>query len=240
MSQSSGRRFRLLAVPTLMVVAMLPVLIGLGVWQLQRMDWKGGLIAHIDDRMAAEPTTMPAVIEDAEAWDYRRVSVQGRFLDGSALIVLGRTHQGRAGGHLIAAFERTDGAALGRHILVNRGWVPDAAASTDAWEWPAGEVMVEGVLRLPAPQGTFQPDNVPEARQWYWVDLAAMATALAIDTPQLILEAADADPRPPIGGQTRLDIPNNHLQYAITWFGLAGVLVVIFVLYQLRRGREEQ
>ena len=123
---------------------------------------------------------------------------------------------------------------------MNRGWVPDASADASAWVWPDSDVTLEGVLRVPAGQAPFRPDNVPEADQWYWVDLPAMAAALQIEPPRLILEAADAGGSPPIGGQTRLDISNNHLQYAITWFGFAATLVVIYVLYHWRRGRKER
>lgn len=238
----TGRlRFRPTLVPTVMVVAMLPVLIGLGVWQLQRLDWKADLIARIEARVAASPVAMPASIDDPAAWDYRRVRVHGRFLPRSALILLNRTHDGRPGGHLVAAFERTDtgtadGPAVGPPILIDRGWVPDTTAAVTAWPVPDGDVFVEGILRTPPPPGWFQPDNDPIAQQWYWLDLPAMADALGVaPAPPMILEAAGGDGPPPIGDQTRLALPNDHLQYALTWFGLAAVLIAIYVVYHMRR-----
>lgn len=239
MAERGSLRFRPTLVPTLMVLAMLPVLIGLGIWQLQRLDWKTALLAHIEDQIAAAPVAMPAAIDDPAEWEYRRVSVRGRFVAGRALVLLNRTYEGRAGGHLIAAFERTDAGADGGSptLLIDRGWIPDTTAVATAWAVPEGEVTVDGVLRAPPPQGWMQPDNDPVAHQWYWVDLAAMADALDVaPAPTMLLEAGVEGTAPPIGGQTQLNIPNDHLQYALTWFGLAAVLVVIYLVYHLRRG----
>ena len=140
---------------------------------------------------------------------------------------------------------RSSGKASGRTdvgpdepiILVNRGWIPldarDPAVRADGL--PAGMVTISGIARRPPERGWMQPDNESDANLWFWVDVAAMAEAVAVGpVPALILEADAAGEALPIGGQTRLDIPNNHLQYAITWFAFAMILLVIYVLYHRR------
>jgi surfeit locus 1 family protein len=102
---------------------------------------------------------------------------------------------------------------------------------------------VTGIVRAPEKQGLFTPDNEPKANRWFWRDWPAMRRALfparTVEVAPFFLEADDT-PVPggwPKGGQTRLDIPNDHLQYAITWFLLAAGLLVIYALYVLDRYR---
>lgn len=235
------RWFRPSLWPTVFTVPALAVLVALGVWQLQRLEAKTALLARIDARMAAPAVAMPGVIDDPGAWDYRRVTAEGVFLHERELHLTGRTYRGRAGFQIVTPLRRTDATAPGQVVLVNRGWVPldRREPETRAEGLPAGPVSVTGVLRRPAGPGWMQPDDDPEANLWFGVDLPAMAAAAGIaPPPTLILEAA-AGPEPavlPIGGQTRLDIPNNHLQYAITWFAFAVVLAAIYILYHRRAG----
>ena len=233
-------RIRLSLWPTLVAVPVLAVLIALGVWQLHRHDEKSALLARIEAGLAAEPVRMPADIADPEAWDYRRARVAGDFLHDRELYLASRSYRGQAGLHVVTPLRRTDATASDHVILVNRGWVPtdrrDRASRGDGL--PAGTVTVSGILRRPSERGWMVPDNEPDANLWFWADLTAMAESAGIaPVPTVILEA-DVDPAGgplPIGGQTRLDVPNNHLQYAITWFAFAVTLIVIYVLYHRRR-----
>jgi surfeit locus 1 family protein len=149
-----------------------------------------------------------------------------------------RTMQGAVGYQVVTPLKRADGSFL----LVNRGWVPDDRKdpATRPDGQVSGTVAVEGAIRIPGRQHWLQPDNEPAKNLWFWSDLAAMAGHAAIPPDQLVpvfLEAGAA-PNPdglPIGGQTRVNLPNDHLQYAITWFALAVGLAVIYVVYHLRR-----
>ena len=132
---------------------------------------------------------------------------------------------------------RTDAGSDEPIILVNRGWIPldarDRAGRAEGL--PADTETVSGIARRPPERGWMQPDNEPDANLWFWTDTTAMAKAAAVGpVPALILEADAAGDALPIGGQTRLDIPNNHLQYAITWIAFAVILLVIYVLYHRR------
>jgi len=233
-------RIRLSLWPTMFAVPALAVLIGLGVWQLHRHDQKTAFLGRIEAGLAAEPVRLPADIADPDQWDYRRTLVTGAFLHDRELYLASRSHRGQAGLHVVTPLRRTDADAAGDIILVNRGWVPtdrrDRASRADGL--PEEAVTVSGILRRPVERGWMVPDNEPDANLWFWVDLPAMAEAAGIaPAPSVILEA-DVDPAGgalPIGGQTRLEIPNNHLQYAITWFAFAVILMVIYLLYHRRR-----
>ncbi len=232
-------RIRLSLWPTVFAVPVLAVLIALGVWQLHRHDEKSALLGRIEAGLAAEPVRLPADIADPDAWNYRRALVTGVFLHDRELYLASRSHRGQAGLHVVTPLRRTGATANDHVILVNRGWVPasrrDRASRADGL--PVGTVTVSGILRRPAERGWMVPDNEPDANLWFWIDLPAMAMAAgATPAPTVVLEA-DFDPAGgalPIGGQTRLDIPDNHLQYAITWFAFAVILMVIYVLYHRR------
>ncbi len=230
--------------PAALTLAMLPLLVGLGVWQLQRLAWKEGLIAAI----TAETGKPPAPLEEPpEAWkalgqqEYRPVSVAGRFRHADERRLFA-TEGGEAGWHIYTPLE-TEG---GNILFVNRGFVPEALkepASRAAGE-VEGRVAVQGLVRKPAVRGWFDPDPDTARNVWYWRDLEAMARLLPeADRARVLPFFVDAMAEPanpggwPKGGVTRLDIPNRHLEYALTWFGLAGTLLAVFAAFAWTRLR---
>lgn len=219
--------------PTVFLIPALAVLVGLGVWQMQRLGEKTALIERIEAGLSAAPAPLPADLSDTDPWHYRRVQVEGVFLHEHELFVASRTYRGQVGLNVVTPLRRTDGQV----ILVNRGWIPpdrrDRATRADGL--PEGTLSISGIARRPAERGWMQPDNDAAANLWFWLDLSAMAEATDVGAvPLLIVEADVEGGTLPVGGQTRLDIPNNHLQYAITWFAFAVILLVIFVLYHRR------
>ena len=233
----SMTRFRPLLWPTLFTVPMLLLCLALGVWQIERLFWKQDLIAQREAALAAAPIAVPQNFEQARGMEYRRVSDEGVFLHDKE-IFLGATSEGGGQGYQVLTPLRE---ADGRIIFVNRGYIPAELkdpAKRAAGEIP-GTVRVQGLLRLP-PAGRpvwFLPDNRPDLNYWFWVDLPAMAAADELARVAPFYIDADATRNPggwPKGGVTRLVLPNNHLQYAITWFSLAVALVVIYVLYHRR------
>lgn len=231
-------RFRPEFWPTVFLIPALALMLGLGIWQLERLAWKTDLIDRIERGLSAPPAPLPATIDDP-GFDYRHVTVTGRFDAVHAFRLLARVHDGAAGIQVVTPLIRDDG---GPAVMVNRGWVPlGPDGKPAAYDLPPeGTVTVEGVARRPLPQGWMQPDNSPATNEWFWVDLPAMAGAAGLDraAPVVVEQAAGPDAtRFPIGGQTQVDLPNDHLQYAITWFGFAAILVAIYLLHHLRRGR---
>lgn len=228
-------------VPILVCAAGVLILTGLGVWQLDRRAQKQTLIAHIENRLSAPSEPLPATLTEPTTFDYRRVSVAGRFHHESEFHLQARTHRGDVGVQIVTPLERADGAGV---VMINRGWVPlarqDPARRSEGQI--AGQVTVTGLARVPAPPGAFQPANDPERNLWFWVDLPAMARAAGFAATVPIVVEADATPNPggfPIGGQTRVTIANDHLVYAATWFSLALALcgVAGLVLLRLHRSR---
>ncbi|MGO4124373.1 SURF1 family protein [Inquilinus sp. YAF38] len=228
--------------PTVFLIPALALMLGLGIWQLERLAWKTDLIDRIERGLAAPPVPLPARIDDP-GFDYRRVTVTGRLDALHAFPLLARVHDGAAGIQVVTPLLRDDG---GPAVMINRGWVPLGPDGKPAAydPPPEGTVTVEGVARRPLPQGWMQPDNSPATNEWFWTDLPTMAAAAGLDEVAPIVVEQSAGPeasagraRPPIGGQTQINLPNDHLQYAITWFGFAVILIAIYLLHHLRRGR---
>jgi surfeit locus 1 family protein len=233
-------RFRPALGPTIATAMMLPVLIGLGVWQLQRLSWKEALIAALDHNMRAAPVSLnaPHRIAKTAATQYLRVAVRGRFLNTKESYLFAGDTAGNAGYHVITPLETPDR----RLFLVDRGYVPMGKLSpaTRAAGQVAGEQRIVGLWRWPTGSGPFTPKPDLMRRIWYARDPETMAKADALKLEQPAIIDADATPNPggwPKGGQTVIDIPNNHLSYALTWFGLALVLSGIYVSYHIAQGR---
>ncbi len=227
-------RFRPGLWTTVIVLISIVILGALGQWQLDRRAWKHTLVDEIATRSSGPPVRLPAHIEKPEDWRYRHVKVRGHFDHGSEIISI----SGR-GYHIITPLIRANGEDP---VLVVRGYVPPTrqAQITRQDGLIEGEVEVRAIARLKQVPNMFIPDNDPAAGIWYWRDLDAMAKSVGLDpVVPLFLEATDtAAGGWPQGGITRLDIPDNHLQYALTWFSLAFVLLVIYLIFGFKRGQE--
>lgn len=229
-------------IPTLITVPCVVILLALTVWQVNRYSWKIDLIDQINNQLAAAPVTLPAGDIIPEEWHYRRVSLTGKFDHEHELHLFAHTKKGRSGFQVITPFKRTNERDI---ILVNRGWVPEA--NIDPQTRPegqiSGEVTVTGVARKPwGKSWSFLPGSNAEDNVWLYGELAKMAEHLNITVAPVFVEldAAEVPGGLPKGGQTRISLPNNHIQYAFTWLGLAIALIVIYVLYGLKRGGSKQ
>jgi surfeit locus 1 family protein len=239
---------RSLVVPALASLVALAILLGLGIWQLQRKAWKEGLIAGIQARAYGEPG---AIVPEAEwsAWraeqdEFRKVRVTGTFLHPLEVAVYGLAPGEQRGApvqgfYLITPLRLDTGAV----VMVNRGFVPtelkDPAARPGSQ--PEGEASVTGLVRAPEVRNAFTPADNPARNLWFARDPQAIARFHGLDRVAPFLIDADASPNPggwPRGGQTPLNLPNNHLQYAVTWFGIALTLIGVFTAFAWRRGKE--
>lgn len=237
-----GRRFRPRLWPTVAVALAVAVLIGLGTWQLQRLQWKEHLINDLAERTGAAPMPLPDDLTDPEALAFRPMRLTGRFLHDQEMYLAARSYQGQAGSHVVTPMLLDDG----RTILVDRGWVPPDR--TDPATRRAGQaeatVTVEGLLRPGGWRGSpmFKPTNQPDQRLWVWPDLPEMAAKAELERPiKTVYVAAGAEANPggyPIGGQMQVILRNDHLQYALTWYALAVALLVIYLLHQSRPADE--
>lgn len=223
--------------PTLFTVPALIALVALGLWQVQRMHWKADLIEKLQTRSTSAAVAPPGPSDDLALFEFKRVKVAGRFRHDQELYVVGRSLRGNPGLHVLTPLERGGGAPA---LLVNRGWVPfdkqDPATRADGQV--EGPVEVEGIVRLQRPPGWFTPDDDPVKNNWFTIDSKKMSQVVGMPLTGGFYIVADKAGTPgvfPVGRQWRLDIRNNHLEYAITWFSLAAALLVIYLLYHRNR-----
>ena len=200
------------------------LLAGLGVWQVERRAWKLDLIARTDARLHAAAVPAPATAGPDDA--YRRVRAAGSWLPGPPVRVKAVTALG-SGWWIMNALRTPEDI-----VLVNRGFVPDAASVAPA----SGSATVEGLLRLPEPGGAFLRRNDPAADRWFSRDVAAIARVRGWGSPAPYFIDADAVAGAtwPRGGLTVVRFPNNHLVYALTWFALSGLAA--FFAWRVLRG----
>jgi surfeit locus 1 family protein len=196
----------------------------LGVWQIQRLHWKLDLIAQVNRQTSAVPVTAPQIATPANT--YLHVTTHGIFLHDKEIPIRATTTAG-TGYKIITPLQTEDG----RTILINRGFVPpdNRTPKTRKEGQITGPKTITGLLRLTEPGGRLFRKNDPATNLWYSCDVAAIASARSLPETPLYYIDADATPNPgglPIGGLTVINFPNNHLQYAITWFALALLLVV--------------
>ncbi|MBV8567835.1 MAG: SURF1 family protein [Methylobacteriaceae bacterium] len=239
------RRRRGLLWPGVFAAVGVAVLLALGTWQLQRLAWKESLLSAIDARIHQAPAPIRPPSDwpslKPEDYEYRRVSVAGMFEHAKEALVFRPQGTGAAQtegpGYLVLTPLRLSD---GTYVIVDRGFVPAARGdpSTRPGGQIAGEVTITGLMRSPEQRNLFTPADDPDKGQWYTRDPALIAAHFKLDRTAPFSIDADDTPVPggwPKGGQTVLAIPNDHLQYALTWYGLAATLVGVFAAYAWSR-----
>jgi surfeit locus 1 family protein len=214
---------------------------GLGIWQVQRLSWKLDLIARVEQRLTATPVVAPGPAQwdgiTVAADEYRRVILQGRYLDAPETLTMAVTERG-PGFWVLAPFQADGGFT----VLVNRGFVPEGQRAAGERRKVAGEeARVVGLIRLNEPDGGFLRANDAIAGRWYSRDVAAIAQARGLGriAPYFVDADAATEPGPlPQGGMTQLGFRNTHLVYALTWFCLT--LMSAGAAVYLIRGRSEE
>ena len=195
---------------------------GLGVWQVQRLQWKTQLIADVEARAHAAPIPAPTPDDrDGAAQAYQAVRAQGVFAHDRETLVQAVTALGP--GYWVVTPLAAD---QGFTVLVNRGFVPGERAMARDWSRPEGLQIVRGLLRVTEPNGGFLRANDPEGDRWRSRDVEAIAQARGVTGPvaaYFIDAADDGQGGWPRGGLTVQRFSNSHLVYALTWFALAGL-----------------
>ena len=223
------------------------LLAGLGVWQLHRLAWKEALIAEVSARASAPPVEAPPPSQwqglSRADYEYRHVAVAGVFrYDRQALVFRAQdpSPSRYSGPGYLVLTPLT--LASGGSVIVNRGFVPlDAkdralAAPPDA----SRPIVVTGLMRAAEPRNFFTPSDNPQSGEWFTRDPIAIAKGLGLEGAAPFIIDADASApsgEGPSGGATALTFPNNHLAYAMTWFGMALALAGVFGAYALSRPR---
>ncbi|MEQ9519862.1 MAG: SURF1 family protein [Parvibaculum sp.] len=235
---SDNPYFRPAPWPSVFVLLSLPILLWLGTWQLQRLEWKLGVIAKLEERLNTDPVPLgrEALADDDE---YRRFQIRGAFTPGVEFHWLTTSDEFGIGYLVFAPFKLDDG----RFVIVNRGFVPQALKDkAEARKAPPDRINVRA--RVPEVPGRLDAANDEAANIWFTRDTVRMA-ALTGETPFLPLyfeeeagEEGQTEPQAwPKPGASHVTIVNNHLDYALTWYGLGLVLVVIYFAFHLSQGR---
>lgn len=238
------RRPRTLPVLVVGLVA-LAILLALGTWQVERLKWKEGLIATIAERTHAAPLPLAEIEQQYRTTgdvEYSPVRAEGTFFHEGERHFFA-TWEGQSGFYVYTPLRLADG----RFLFVNRGFVPydrkDPALRSEGQV--SGTAAVTGLARNPLSEkpSFVVPENQPEKNIFYWKDRDAMAQTAGLPAGAEVLPFfvdADASPNPgglPVGGVTIIDLPNNHLQYALTWYGLAAALAAVLGVWLFRRPR---
>ncbi len=223
---------------TAVVVLASAVLIGLGTWQAQKIGPKTKLINSIEQGLSADPMVLPVHMDDPEAMAFRRMTFEGEALDRSPVRLFGTNLAGQPGYYLYKPVVRE----FGRVVLVNFGWVPMDAKRLP--QLPVGKVSLSGVLVPSATAGSFTPPNSPETDTWFTADVFELATHFGLGSKDFYHvrffkdHVADTGSLP-LGGQVRVNIPNDHLEYMLTWYGIAAALVGVYIVFGRKKALEQ-
>lgn len=224
---------------TLMTALAFVVLVGLGSWQAQKIGPKAALLERIENGMDAEPVPLPVHLDDPLSVEYRSFVFGGTVMSDQPIRVFGTNLKGRPGYSLYLPVKHQ----FGRIVFVNFGWIPMEMKSLP--ELPSGDVTVTGVLRTTAEAGSFTPPNSADGQEWYTANVFDMGAFYGFDAKEfyhfrLFAHHRGVPDSLPLGGQVRVSIPNNHLEYTLTWYGIAAALLGVYIAYGLSRGAEKK
>ncbi|MCQ0968936.1 SURF1 family protein (plasmid) [Paracoccus sp. TK19116] len=214
--------------PLLIGVVGCAILIALGIWQLQRMEWKEELLAQIQSRIDAAAVPLPAEVDPSMKYD--PVTVAGTTT-GEEIDILSSTKAQGGGYQIVSGFVTDDG----RRIMLDRGYVPQEARHADR---PPVRLTVQGNLHWPDEKGSATPDPNMTENIWFARDVPAMAEALGTEPILVVARAVEGDAQGvepiPIGIE---GIPNNHLSYAVQWFMIAAVWagMTVALIWRIRQ-----
>jgi surfeit locus 1 family protein len=251
MNEMTKANLRPLLVPGLMTLVGVAILVTLGVWQMERLHWKEALLARIDARIHAPPSPLPPESDwanwSADADEYGHVKLAGTFLHNKEILVHMNAPRDRNGdvklGYAVITPLRLDNGAV---VLINRGFVPTQMNKLAAggFERPFGMTDVTGLMRASQERGWFVPPNEPARGEWFSRNIDEIAAAKNLTRVAPFIVDADVNPdaaaKWPRGGLTVVSFPNNHFEYALTWFGLAAGLLGVFAVWALGRLKGER
>ncbi len=226
-----------------LTIATLPtflVLIGLGSWQLQRLQWKNDLISSFEARSAADAISIPLATAELDDLEFRSLALDGVFQHEKETLLIGRTYEGNAGFHVVTPLLLDDA----RIILINRGWVSEEYRdpAKRAFSQIKGRTSVAGILRRPGVKGYFVPENDPENGFWFTLVPRQINQHLGLGDTAIDQFYADALRTSdvvtlPIAAKTKLNLRNAHLSYAVTWYGIALALIGVYLAFHYQAGR---
>ncbi len=215
-------------------------LCALGSWQIQRLHLKENLIANLEKAAAAEPIALDST-DIQHAFENNvtilRGTLTGHYLHNHEINVGPRPQNDLMGHHIVTPFQLQDGGI----VLVLRGWIQDGNQAPV--QQPDGTLTISGVLKEPASTNSFTPKNIPEKNQWYHIDPAQIENVMNLrDVAPMVLyeQMPHSDSGWPLPIDAMAYPDNKHLSYAIFWFSMAGMLIVIYSLRFITAQKEKR
>ena len=203
------------------------ILLSLGTWQLERLRWKSHIISTINKQISLSPREINAsVINDIKNYNYRRIKLEGSYIYNKNITIYSKVLNGKVGRHLIIPFKTKFG-----YILINKGFIPKDYNIDVAFAENAKNISINGIVKFQQKINYFTPKNNLITNEWYYINIDEISKFLNI--PLLgfyLIEEDNPKERYPVGSQYNLKVPNDHLQYAITWFSLAIALSIFMHL----------
>ena len=203
------------------------ILLSLGTWQLERLRWKSHIISTINKQISLSPREINAsVINDIKNYNYRRIKLEGTYIYNKNITIYSKVLNGKVGRHLIIPFKTKFG-----YILINKGFIPKDYNINVAFAENAKNISINGIVKFQQKINYFTPKNNLITNEWYYINIDEISKFLNI--PLLgfyLIEEDNPKERYPVGSQYNLKVPNDHLQYAITWFSLAIALSIFMHL----------
>ena len=233
----------------LLILALVAICVGLGTWQMLRLEEKEAQIARIAERAELPPKELPPIVEwvgfDPEVWDYRHAVITGSYRPAETILVFTSLGEARGKEHgpgywVMTPLVRGEGGT----VWVNRGFIPERLKTSFADGGPVetGPVTITGIVRRPERANAFTPGTEPADRIDWIRDPARFSEISDVTLAPVLNATLDAEANPdgglPQGGETKFDLPNRHLEYAMTWYGLAAVALAMlgFWLFARRKG----
>ena len=220
--------------PTICFLLVLIILISLSAWQFKRLSWKNALIDYRISQFEAQPVELKEIPEPSNN-QFKKILVNGVILDDYEFFMPALSKNGNNGYHILVPLMISDQ----KYIIYDRGWIPleKKEKNKRTNELLNLKKKYTAVIRIPGRKGYFQPENDPEKNFWFFVEPSLMEKKVNLPLEKsFYLEAVESGSDGlPIGGQTRIYLRNNHLQYALTWLMLAVSLVGVFFFRNLKK-----
>ncbi len=203
------------------------ILLSLGTWQLERLRWKSDLIASMNNNISLPPVEVnSSIISNIKSYSYRRLKLNGYFLYDKNITIYSKVVNGKVGRHLVTPFKTEFG-----NILINRGFVPEDYKVEPSKNTKNKNIFINGMVKFQQEINYFTPTNSIVKNEWYYINIEEISTYFNLNLNSFyVIEENNPNGSYPLGSQYNINIPNDHLQYAFTWFSLALALSVFLHL----------
>ena len=232
--------FRPLLWPSIFSVIIFAILFSFGTWQVKRLFWKEALIERYTTQSQSNPIKNPSKL-DSSINEFKSVEFTGSFLHKNEIYITGKTYEGNAGFHVITPFELNNN----KIILINRGWVSEGYRNPEKRKFSLveGQILIKGIIRYPQKKGYFVPENDGKNGFWFTIKPNEIINFLNLTSNKVInnyyIDALRQGEKLtlPIGVTGKPKLRNQHLSYAVTWYGLALSLLFVYFSYHMSSGR---